>query len=204
MTAMAAEDYQVRWAGQQAVVATPAEIDVTNADEARQALLAAASLGAEVLIIDMSRTTFCDSAGVHAIITVYRQTLATRTQLRLVATAVLRILTLVGTDQLIPIYPTLEAAQRTNPTQKLARTEPEGPQSAPAPQTRPDQPMPSTSDLSRCQHRGRRVGINRLAELIAMCTCSSELGEAAVQFVCLYAAIPAGLVGLERLSRTRE
>jgi anti-anti-sigma factor len=107
---MAAEDYPVRWAGQQAVVATPAEIDATNADEARRGLLAAASLGAAVLIIDMSRTTFCDSAGVNAIIAVYQQTRGTRAQLRLVATAVRRILTLVGIDQLIPLYPTLEAA----------------------------------------------------------------------------------------------
>jgi len=88
----------------------PAEIDVTNADEIRQALIAAASHDATVLIIDMGGTTFCDSAGVQAIIDVRNQTAATRTQLRLVATAVLRILTLVGIDQLIPIYPTLEAA----------------------------------------------------------------------------------------------
>jgi anti-sigma B factor antagonist len=107
---MAAEDTQVRWVGQRAVVATPAEIDATNADEVGQTLLAAAGLSAEVLIIDMSGTTFCDSAGMHAIVTLYRQTPVTGTQLRLVATHVLRILTLIGADQLIPIYPTLEAA----------------------------------------------------------------------------------------------
>ena len=107
---MAAKDDEVRWAGQQAVIATPAEIDVTNTDGVRQALLTAASLGPPVLIIDMSRTTFCDSAGVQAIIATYRQAKGTRTQVRLVATTVLRILTLVGADQLIPIYPTLEAA----------------------------------------------------------------------------------------------
>jgi anti-sigma B factor antagonist len=63
-----------------------------------------------VLIIDMGEMTFCDSAGVGAVIAAYRQATATGTELRLVATAVLRILTLVGADQLIPIYPTLDAA----------------------------------------------------------------------------------------------
>jgi anti-anti-sigma factor len=62
------------------------------------------------LIIDMSGTTFGDSAGVQAIIAAYRQATATGTELRLVATVVLRILTLVGVDQLIPIYPILDAA----------------------------------------------------------------------------------------------
>ena len=117
---MAAEDYPVRSVGQQAVVATPAEIDATNTDQAHDALLAAASLDAAVLVIDMSRTTFCDSAGVQAVIAAYRQTRGTRTQLRLVATAVLRILTVVGIDQLIPIYPTLEAALADAPDAQVS------------------------------------------------------------------------------------
>jgi anti-sigma B factor antagonist len=107
---MAAEYGKIRWIGPHAVVTVPAEIDVTNADEIGQALLAAASRAATVLIIDMSGTTFCDSAGVAAIIAAHKQATVTGTQLRLVATAVLRILTLTGAGQLIPIYPTLEAA----------------------------------------------------------------------------------------------
>ncbi len=107
---------QLRWEGGQAVVSMPAEIDVTNANEVRETLRAAARQASSVLIIDMSATTFCDSAGVQAIIDVYNQvgarnrSAATPTQLRLVATAVQRIITLVGIDQLIPVYPTLEAA----------------------------------------------------------------------------------------------
>jgi anti-sigma B factor antagonist len=107
---MAAEDYAIRWAGPHAVISMPAEIDVTNADEVRQALLCAASQDAATLIIDMSETTFCDSAGVHAIITAQQQFATSGTQLRLVATAVLRILTVTGIDELIPVYPTLAAA----------------------------------------------------------------------------------------------
>jgi hypothetical protein len=58
----------------------------------------------------MSETTFCDSAGVNVIIAAHKQAKAAGTQLRLIAPGVLRILTLVGADQLVPIYPTLETA----------------------------------------------------------------------------------------------
>jgi anti-sigma B factor antagonist len=107
---MAGEDYKLRWVGQRAMVTLPAEIDVTNAEEIRQALVSAASHDAASLVIDMSQTTFCDSAGVNAIIAAHKQATASGTQLRLVAPGVQRILTLVGVDQLVPIYPTLEAA----------------------------------------------------------------------------------------------
>jgi anti-sigma B factor antagonist len=107
---MSAGDYQVQRTGRHAVITMPAEIDAATADEARRALLAAVSSGAAILVIDMSRTTFCDSAGLKAIIGARTQATKAGTQLRLVATAVLRIITIVGIDQLIPVYPTLEAA----------------------------------------------------------------------------------------------
>ena len=124
---MTAEGGELRWMGEQAVVTVPAEIDTINAGEVREALLAA-SHDATVLIIDMSGTTFCDSAGVQAIIDTYNQAAATRTQLRLVATEVLRILTLVGVDQLIPIYPTLEAALAGTPSAAASARDPDDPE----------------------------------------------------------------------------
>jgi len=107
---MSTEDYEVRRVGQHTVIRMPAEIDAAIADETRQALLAAVTPGTAILVIDMSGTTFCDSAGLKAIIAAHARAAETGTQLRLVATAVLRIITIVGIDQLIPIYPTLEAA----------------------------------------------------------------------------------------------
>ena len=113
---MIAGDDELRWDDGRAVVRMPAEIDVTNADEISRRLRAAASRGSSVLVIDMSATTFCDSAGVQAVIDAYNQVnthnqnAGTHTQLRLVATAVLRIITLIGIDQLIPVYSTVEAA----------------------------------------------------------------------------------------------
>ena len=112
---MTADGTQFRWVGEQAVVTMPAEIDAVNADAVREAVFAGASHGAAVLIIDMGATTFCDSAGVRVIVDTYNQAAATRTRLLLVAMAVRRILTLSGVDQLIPVYPTLEAALAAAP-----------------------------------------------------------------------------------------
>jgi anti-sigma B factor antagonist len=113
---MAAGDRTVRRVGPNAVVALPAEIDADNADKISHELLATIGLGAAVVVIDMSATTFCDSAGIQAIITAYRHAAANGTQLRLVATTVLRILTLVGADQIVSIYPTLDAALAGTPS----------------------------------------------------------------------------------------
>ena len=112
----------VRWVGPVAVVALPGEIDAANADKMCQELLSAVSLGAAVVVIDMSATTFCDSAGVQAIIAAYRHAGANGIQLRLVATAILRVLTIVGADQLVRIYPTLEAALAGAPVAPASTT----------------------------------------------------------------------------------
>ena len=112
---MSAENYKVRWAGQHAVITTPAEIDMINASQVRQALLATASRHATVLIIDLSQTTFCDSSCVHAIVTAHQQATATRTQFRLIASEVSRVFKIVGLDQLIPIYPALQAVLAATP-----------------------------------------------------------------------------------------
>jgi anti-sigma B factor antagonist len=107
---VSAETLKVQWAGPHAVAAMPGEIDAVNAVKVGQELLSAVGLGAAVVVIDMSGTTFCDSAGVQVIVAAYRHAAAKGIELRLVATAVLRILTVVGVGQLIPIYPTLESA----------------------------------------------------------------------------------------------
>lgn len=107
---MGADDYLIEWRGPRAVVRMPAEIDLSNAHRARAALLAAAGLRPAVLIIDMSETTFCDSAGVQAIVIGYRQAAGTGTQFRLVTTKVERILHLAGIGELIPIDRSLDAA----------------------------------------------------------------------------------------------
>lgn len=113
---MSPYDREIEWHDVLAVVRMPAEIDVTNADRAREALLATAAEGPAVVIIDMGETTFCDSAGVQAIIAAYRQAAATGIQFMIVATEVARIFTLVGIADLIPIKSTLEAALEASAT----------------------------------------------------------------------------------------
>lgn len=60
----------------------------------------------------MTATLTCDQSGADAVMRAYQRALASGTQLRLVITAhiVRRVLDRKGLDQLVSVYPTLEAA----------------------------------------------------------------------------------------------
>jgi anti-sigma B factor antagonist len=94
------------------VVVAPEEIDITNADGLRSALLEAAVHGPGRLVVDMSRTQFCDTAGIHALVAAHKRAEAGRGEIRLVITgaAVLRIFAITGLDSVIPHFATLEEA----------------------------------------------------------------------------------------------
>ena len=94
------------------VVTTPEEIDTTNADGLRTSLLEAAANGHPTFVVDMSRTRFCDSAGLHALVAAHRRARAEGGQLRLVISgdAVLRIFSITGMDQVIPSFTSLDQA----------------------------------------------------------------------------------------------
>ena len=94
------------------VVITPDEIDITNAAALRAALLHAAARPGPALVVDMTRTRFCDCAGLHSLIAAHKRAQAEGRQVRLVITGaqVRRILTLTALDRLIPIYTTLDQA----------------------------------------------------------------------------------------------
>jgi anti-sigma B factor antagonist len=116
---MSGERFPVRWSGQTVVVRLPAEIDLTVADELRESLLAVLNQGALALIVDMTATTFCDSAGITALVRAVRRAAALGATLRLAVSAptVLRVFTLVGIDRLIDIYPDVAAARASLPDQ---------------------------------------------------------------------------------------
>jgi anti-sigma B factor antagonist len=97
-----------------AVVVTPGEIDITNADALRAALLEASELGHGRLAVDMSRTQFCDTAGLHALVGAHKRAQAEGGEVRLVISgmAVQRIFALTGLDQVIPNFPSLQEAIR--------------------------------------------------------------------------------------------
>jgi anti-sigma B factor antagonist len=106
------EHYPVLWTGQVAVVTLPAEIDVTNADTVREDLLSVVNQGAVLLIADLSKTTFCDSAGVSALVRTFRRAAASSSGLRLVVStpAVQRVLSITGVDRLLDIFPSVAAS----------------------------------------------------------------------------------------------
>ena len=109
---MSQECYPVLWIGQVAVVTLPAEIDVTNADTVREELLSVLNQGAVLLIADLSKTSFCDSAGVSALVRTFRQTSTSASAMRLVVNtpAVQRVLSITGVDRLVDTYPSVAAS----------------------------------------------------------------------------------------------
>jgi anti-sigma B factor antagonist len=94
------------------VVVTPDEVDITNAGRLRGALLEAAAGGRGTLVVDMSQTQFCDTAGIHALVSAHKQALTEHGELRLVLTTptVLRIFAITGLDDVIPYFGSLEEA----------------------------------------------------------------------------------------------
>jgi anti-sigma B factor antagonist len=120
--------FPVEVIGGMAVVAAPEEIDAANAAGLRAALLRAAAHRKGTLVVDMSRTQFCDSSGLNVLVRAHRraQTEGGEVLLVISAAAVLRILALTGIDRVIPRFTSLDEA--------LAQT--------PGPATRP--PVPAS------------------------------------------------------------
>ena len=100
------------WIGQVAVVTLPGEIDVNNADLVREDLLSVLNQGALLLVADLSKTTFCDSAGVSALVHTFRRATATAGSMRLVVAtpAVQRVLAITGVDRLVEVFPSVAAS----------------------------------------------------------------------------------------------
>jgi anti-anti-sigma factor len=111
------EQFPAAWSGRIAVIAAAGEIDLTNAGSFRDALLTALNAGAFGLIVDLTAATFLDSAGVNALVRASRRASATGATLRLAvaAPALLRVLNLVGVDQLIEVHPSVAEAVASLP-----------------------------------------------------------------------------------------
>ena len=102
------------------VVAAPEEIDITNAAGLRAALLTAAGAGAggseadehRTFVVDMTRTRFCDSAGIAALVGAHKraQDEGGRVLLAVSGAAVPRIFELTGIDRIIPSFTSLDEA----------------------------------------------------------------------------------------------
>jgi anti-sigma B factor antagonist len=93
-------------------VAAPEELDITNADRLRSALLQAAADAHGTLVVDMTRTRFCDCAGLCVLMAAHKQARAEGRELLLVisSAAVLRLFALTGVDRVIPCFVRLDEA----------------------------------------------------------------------------------------------
>lgn len=116
---MSGELFPVRWSGHVATVRVPAEIDLTVADELRETLLAVLNQDALALIVDMTATTFCDSAGVRALARAARRADAGGATFRVASStqAVVRLFSLIGVDRMIGVCPDVSAAMESLPRQ---------------------------------------------------------------------------------------
>ena len=112
------------------VVTAPEEIDITNAAGLRAGLLEAAGLeaagleaagleaaGPPAFVVDMTRTRFCDSAGIATPVEGYKRAQAAGGQMLLAMSgaAVPRIFELTGVDRVIPSFTSLEDALAHTP-----------------------------------------------------------------------------------------
>ena len=106
---MAAQPVTEAWP---ALVVLPAEIDMTNADDVRDQITGAMKPGVRIVIADMAATTFCDSSGIRALLLAHEWGARDGAGLRLLrpAHAVTRTLELLGADQVLTIYESLEEA----------------------------------------------------------------------------------------------
>jgi anti-anti-sigma factor len=104
--------FPVETIGGAPVVRAPEEIDITNAGCFREALLAAAERGAGITVIDLTRTRFCGSAGLHALVAAHKRARAGGGAVRLVVSHphILRILAISGLDQVIACHDDLGRA----------------------------------------------------------------------------------------------
>lgn len=100
------------------VVAAPAEIDVTTAEQLRAVLLQVAGDGHPTVVVDMTRTRFCDSAGLNVLARAHRRALEEGGELRLVMPVggpVDRIFTLTSLYYFIPRFGSLPEALLEGP-----------------------------------------------------------------------------------------
>ena len=104
--------FPVEMVGGVPVVVAPEEIDITNAARFRAALGEAGGRGPGGFVVDMSRTGFCDTAGLHALVGAHKRAMAEDGGVRLVITgpAVGRISAITGLDAVIPQFASLDGA----------------------------------------------------------------------------------------------
>jgi len=110
--------HRFRMASGVPVVTAPAEIDVASAYQMRAALLQAAADGHATVVVDLTGTRFCDSAGLNLLVRAHKRARAEGGELRLVIPAgaeVHRIFAVTGIGRVIPQFASLGEALAGGP-----------------------------------------------------------------------------------------
>jgi anti-anti-sigma factor len=91
------------------------DLDYRTATELRAQLSALALQPGQRLVLDLAGMEFCDSSGITALIAARHHADAARADVALAAVPppTLRVLRIVGLDQIFPVYPDSETATRS-------------------------------------------------------------------------------------------
>jgi len=95
------------------LVAIAGEIDASNAEEVAERLRAALSNRSEALVVDLSGTTYIDSAGLNILFELATALRERQQELHLVVaqpSPIARMVEIVGLDAAVPTHPTRTAA----------------------------------------------------------------------------------------------
>jgi anti-sigma B factor antagonist len=94
-------------AGEVPIAALEGEIDMANAEDLRDSMLEAVTNRAPGLVVDLTSTTYLDSAGIHVVFELARRLHARQQQLRVVVPAgatIRRVLTLTNVSAVAPMH----------------------------------------------------------------------------------------------------
>jgi anti-sigma B factor antagonist len=110
--------YPIQMIADVPVVTAPTEIYVTTAEQLRAVLMEAAAHGHTTVVVDMTRTQFCDSSGLSVLIRAHKRALEDDGELRLVIPAdgpVYRLFSLTSLYRFIPRFGSLQEALLQRP-----------------------------------------------------------------------------------------
>ncbi|MFE7928300.1 STAS domain-containing protein [Streptomyces sp. NPDC057456] len=90
------------------------DLDYAHAGELRDLLTTLTLQPGQLLVLDLAGMDFCDSSGLTALIAAHQQALAAHAGIALAAVPAntLRVLRIVGLDQIFPLHPDSETAAR--------------------------------------------------------------------------------------------
>ena len=101
------------WHGGTAVAAVHGEIDASNAKELGERLRSLLTNHAEAMVVDLSGTTYVDSAGINLLFALADEMHSHQQRLALAVgdgSPILRMIRITGLDQTAPVSPTVAAA----------------------------------------------------------------------------------------------